>query len=180
MLPLRECWRFSEQAQHFWFAERSQIYPALKRMRDQRWLDTWEEPSERGPRRKVYETTAEGREELSKWLREGPHIAKTRLGFVAQTFFLGELGDYTESLSVVRRMRATWESKLADLEFVERVIREDFGEDSEWNSELLHNHMALSIGLHMLNAEIAWCDETIERLETRIRAAELELAETEG
>lgn len=32
--------QFGEGAQHFWFAERSQIYPTLKRMRDRAWLST--------------------------------------------------------------------------------------------------------------------------------------------
>ena len=172
--------QFSERAQHFWFAERSQIYPALKRMRDRGWLEGWEEPSERGPTRKVYETTAEGREHLVEWLRDGPHIGNVRLGFVAQTFFLGELDDYPESLSQVRKMRATWESKLAPLEFTQRMMREEHGEDSELDRELFHAHAALRMGLHSLRARIAWCDETIERMEKRIRAAELEPVGTEG
>ncbi len=167
--------QFSEGAQHFWFAERSQIYPALKRMRDRGWLDTWEESSERGPRRKVYQTTTEGREQLAEWLRGGPHIGHVRLGFVAQTFFLGELGDYAESLSLVRKMRATWESRLAPLEFTQRMIQEEHGEESELGMEIFHSHAALRMGLYTLRARIAWCDETIERLEARIAAAEPQL-----
>jgi PadR family transcriptional regulator AphA len=163
---------FSEGAQHFWFAELSQIYPTLKRMRDRGWLDTWEEPSERGPKRKVYKTTAEGRAELRTWLRDGPRLGRERLGFIAQTFFLGELESYEESLSIVRKMRAMWEHKLGYLEHVERMVEEDHGDPSHYGGDGLHNHAALRMGIHMLRAKLAWCAETLERLETRLELAE--------
>lgn len=171
---------FAGSAQLFWFAERSQIYPALKRMRDRGWLDTWEEPSQRGPRRKLYQTTAEGRDELRAWLRDGPHIGKERLAFAAQAFFLGELDDFSESLGIVRKMRAIWEHRLTQLEFVERMIFEEYGEASRMHADGLHQHATMRMGVHAARARIAWCDETIERLETRIAADKLEPVGMEG
>lgn len=171
---------FSKSAQHFWFAERSQIYPTLKRMRDGGLLTSWEEPSERGPRRKVYETTSEGRRELREWLLEGPQIGHERLAHIAQTFFLGELDDFAESLRIVKKMRAKWASKLAYLEFTEATIRDEDGEWSQLDMDDFHYHAALRMGLHMLRAKITWCDETAEHLQERLGQSERVLVRSEG
>ncbi len=171
---------FSRSAQHFWFAERSQIYPTLKRMRDGGLLRSWEEPSERGPRRKVYETTSKGRRELRGWLLEGPQIGHERLAHIAQTFFLGELDDFAESLRIVGKMRAKWASKLDYLEFTEATIRDEGGEWSQLDMDDFHHHAALRMGLHMLRAKIAWCHETAEHLKQRLGQPERALVGEEG
>ena len=161
---------FAESARHFWFAEKSQIYPTMKRMRERGWLKTWEEPSERGPRRKVHQTTEEGKAELRRWLRDGPHIGTERLAFVAQTFFLGELKSCEESLGTVRKMRAMWETKLSYLEYEERLIREEYGDVSSMDIDGVHYHAALRLGLRTLRARIAWADETMKVLLARVEA----------
>ena len=171
---------FSRSAQHFWFAERSQIYPTLKRLRNRGLLTGWEEPSERGPRRKVYQTTPEGRRELRKWLLEGPQIGHERLAHIAQTFFLGELDDFAESLRIVGKMRAKWASKLAYLEFTEATVKDEGGEWLQLDMDDFHRYAALRMGLHMLRAKIVWCDETADHLQQRLGQSERKLVGKEG
>ncbi len=158
---------FAEGARHFWFAERSQIYPLLKRLERRGWLSCREEPSERGPRRKVYETTREGRAELRRWLLDGPHIGRERLAYVAQTFFLGELDSPEEALDVVRRMRSVWRLRLVEFEAVEEEILAQAGDEANLPFEDACYYAALRLGLSQISAKLAWCDETIERLERR-------------
>ena len=55
---------FSENVRHFWSAELSQIYPTLKRLEQRRMLRSRVEPSPKGPNRRVYTLTGEGRTEL--------------------------------------------------------------------------------------------------------------------
>ena len=161
---------FAESTRHFWFAERSQIYPALKRMLERGWLDTWEEPSERGPRRKVHQTTKKGRAELRRWLRDGPHIGTERLAFVAQAFFLGELENCEESIGIVKKMRGMWKTKLAHLEYTERLIQEEYGNVSSFDIDGVHHHAALRLGIRTLRARITWAEETIATLAARVEA----------
>ncbi len=163
--------QFTEAAAHFWFAERSQIYPALKRMEADGLLQRTEAPSERGPRRQVYETTPAGRQALRAWLCEGPKIGRERLAYVAQTFFLGELDNFEESLRMVRRMRREWAHKVTFLEQADLQIRDEYGDLSQLDADGFHYHAALRMGLHAHRARIAWCDETTERLNERIAAA---------
>lgn len=162
---------FAESAQHFWYADRSQIYPALKKLQAKGLLRAWEAPSERGPKRRVYETTPAGHAELRSWLNSGPKIGRDRLGYVAQTFFLGELGDFEESLRIVATMRAEWEQKLSYLEYAEREVTTEYGDWSHFDVDGFHHYAALRMGLHQYRSKLAWCDETSERLRSRIAAA---------
>ncbi len=171
--------RFAEAPAHFWFAERSQIYPTLKRMESQGLLQRHEAPSARGPRRQVYETTPAGREALRHWLRGGSKIGRERLGYVAQTFFLGELGDFEESLRIIKQMRREWAQKVATLELVELQMHQECGDRSRLDADGFHHHAALRMGLHTHRARIAWCDETIEQLNERIAEARAEPVGTE-
>lgn len=159
---------FAESASHFWFAERSQIYPTLKRLEKRGLLRVWTEPSERGPERKVYETTDEGRQELRRWLRDGPHIGRDRLAYIAQTFFLGELEDLRECQGVVRAMRAKWRETLATFEFFEQGLLAETGGSADIPDRPFFHYAALRMGLYQLRAKLAWCEETLERLRQRL------------
>jgi len=57
---------FNETVAHFWSAELSQIYPTLKRLEERGLLRSRREPSPKGPDRRVYRLTGEGREELRR------------------------------------------------------------------------------------------------------------------
>ncbi|HJO04076.1 MAG TPA: PadR family transcriptional regulator [Acidobacteriota bacterium] len=162
--------QFAEAPAHFWFAERSQIYPMLKRMESQGLLRRSDAPSERGPRRQVYETTEVGREALRDWLRGGPKIGRERLGYVAQTFFLGELGDLRESRRIIKQMRSEWAQKVARLELAELQTSEEHGDLAQLDANDFHHYAALRMGLSTHRARIAWCDETIKQLDERIAA----------
>jgi len=164
---------FAGSAQHFWFAERSQIYPALKKLQAKGLLRGWEAPSERGPKRHVYQTTPAGHEELQSWLQSGSKIGRDRLGHVAQTFFLGELRDFEASLRIVTTMRDEWEQKLSALESFERGVDTDHGDWTQHDVDGFHHYAALRMGLHQYRAKLAWCDETIERLRSRIAVSDL-------
>lgn len=162
---------FNEGARHYWHAERSQIYPALGKLEARGWLRCWTEPSERGPERKVYETTPEGRDELRRWLRAGPRIGPNRLAYIAQTFFLGELEDLDESIRLVEAMAARWREAMAPLEAAEREVMAACGDPEDLPDRSLHHYAALRMGLYQYRAKLAWCDETLARLNRRRAAA---------
>src|SRR3954464_9663877 len=59
---------------HFWAASYGQIYPELKRLEAAGWIPG-QEGARRGPARRVYRITAEGRRALQDWL----HGVETRI-----------------------------------------------------------------------------------------------------
>ncbi|NKB87638.1 MAG: hypothetical protein GKS06_05405 [Acidobacteria bacterium] len=162
---------FDDGAGHFWPAERSQIYPTLKKLEQKGWLTCSEQPSERGPRRKVYATTDAGFEELRKWLTEGPQIGRERLAYIAQVYYLGALDDFEAGLAMIRKMQARWRQSLALFEHIERAVVEESGDWQDLEPCDFFPRASLGTGLHLMRAKLAWCDETIQRLETRVGSA---------
>ncbi len=161
----------AESAGHYWPAERSQIYPTLRRLQQRGWLAVSDEPSERGPRRKVYATTDEGRAEIRRWLLSGPQIGRERLGYIAQIVMLGELDDFVAGLGVIRQMQARWKQTLSLFEFLET---EGIAASGDWTGrppDEFFRLAALRNGMYQMRAKLAWCDEMIERLEARSSAA---------
>lgn len=159
---------FDDGAGHFWPAERSQIYPTLKKLEKKGWLTCTEQPSARGPRRKVYETTPDGFEELRRWLTEGPQIGRERIAYIAQVFYMGALDDFAAGLTIIRQMQAQWQQTLSLFEYIERVTVDEVGDWQELEPGDFFPLASLRTGLHLMRAKLAWCDETIEQLEARI------------
>ena len=97
--------QFDGTAAYFWHAELSQIYPTLKALKEEGLLESEAKPSDRGPERRVYRTTAAGRRVLREWLKKEPALGWPRLEYVAQLFFLGELEDPSATRAFVEQLR---------------------------------------------------------------------------
>ncbi len=59
-------------AHHYWAADHSSIYPALAKLQRQGYVTFETQPSERGPKRKVYSITDAGRQVLLDWVSLPP------------------------------------------------------------------------------------------------------------
>lgn len=172
---------FSDSGRHFWYAELSQIYPTLKRLEAKGWLRAQDAPSARGPGRRVYRLTARGQTALRRWLAGGPHIGRERLAYVAQAYFLDVLEDPDEALRVVRSMQRVWRDKLAYLETGEQELAEQFGADwSTYPAAVFHPYSALRNGIYQYRAKLAWCDETIARMDARRTSRPAEVGAVSG
>jgi hypothetical protein len=82
---------------------------------------------------------------------------------------MDELGDLELTLRFFRRMRDHFSSKLEALRALERQWAEaDPHYPDVLAPEELHLQLALRKGLLSLEAHVAWCDEAIRRLGTRL------------
>lgn len=159
---------FDAGAAHFWAAEYSQIYTTLKRMRARGLLRDRRASSTKGPPRRLYQRTREGRRALLEWLRGTPQFGDERYSFVAQVYFLGEVEDFDARLGFLRQLRAGLAERLAALravdlawaraspEYPDRLPDRDF-----------FPAQTLRLGLRTAEARLAWCDETIRLVEER-------------
>ncbi len=163
---------FDHSVRYFWAAELSQIYPTLQRMEKGGLLRSRLETSSKGPKRRVYSLTAGGRKMLREWLLGDPQLGDERYGFVAQFFFMDATGDWQETKRYVTALRSVLASRL---ETYGKIEREWLGGASEYpdpeSPSGFHQHMALRGGLHHLTARIKWCDEVLQRVESRIGAS---------
>ncbi len=155
---------FNDGARHFWSAELSQIYPALKRLENQRLLNSSVESSPKGPDRKVYKRTNKGRAELISWLELGPVMGTQRFAYIAQLAFFSELRDLDRTLEFFRDLRSKCNQLLTTLEAIET---EEALEDKEMSDVEFHDSLCLQMGLTSLRGRIEWCDECMERIRQR-------------
>lgn len=163
--------RFQRDIRLFWSAELSQIYPTLKRMEKKGWLTSVVEPSDRGPDRRVYRTTPRGRTELRRWLASGPQVGSERFEYLAQLFFMDEIDDPVAARAFMVALRAHLAAWRAELAVIETHLEHAAGFPDGLESRHFYPHIGLRMGLHTLAAKVAWCDETIARLDRRVARA---------
>ena len=161
---------FSEGTRHFWSAELSQIYPALKKLEERGWLKSRLEPPAKGPRRRVYDRTAEGRAELIRWLSGGPQMGTERFAYVGQLCFMHEIDDLEATSDFMLELR----SRLGEfLALLQQAEWESAGMDGArldtLNAEDFHVYLAVRMGVRSLRAKVDWCDEALECIERRRR-----------
>ena len=160
---------FSENVRHFWSAELSQIYPALKRLEQRRMLRSRVEPSPKGPNRRVYSVTDEGREVLLRWLRGGPAVGTERFAYLAQLYFMDAIGDIHETRAFMTALRDHLARWLAQLRAVEQDVIATHGDDpARYGDAGFHHFAALRMGIHSIGSKVAWCDETLAAIDRRL------------
>lgn len=161
---------FSEGARHFWSAELSQIYRALNRLEERGWLKSRLEPPAKGPPRRVYQRTAEGRAELMRWLEGGPKMGTERFAYIAQLCFMHEVDDLEASSDFILELRARLTAFLALLQQAESDAAGTDGTRLETlHAEDFHVYLAVRMGMRSLQAKVDWCDEALEQIERRRR-----------
>ena len=172
---------FSEGARHFWSAELSQIYRALKKLEERRLLRSWLEPPARGPTRRVYQRTADGREELMRWLTAGPQMGTERFAYIAQLCFMHEVDDLETTVDFILELRSRLTTFLALLQQAESDTAGADGARLETlDAEDFHVYLAVRMGVRSLQAKVDWCDEALERIERRRRPRPVAAEEVTG
>jgi DNA-binding PadR family transcriptional regulator len=160
---------FDSSVQHFWNAELSQIYPTLKTLEEQSWVDKRIEVQESRPNKKIYAITDEGRGEFARWVRQPMPATDMRDPFMIKVFFGAELP--VEDMLVVLRRQMEEEQKV--LAFSESVLRERIREGVQ---ALRSPRQGLfwTLTLEMANAYrrayIDWCGRTMHMLEDSMLA----------
>lgn len=162
---------FDESIGHLWAAELSQIYPTLKRLEQRGWLRAHRADSQRGPGKLLYHTTPPGRAALRQWLESGPQVGDERFAYLAQVYFMDELGDPKQTLQFLLRLRESVAHKLEALRMVDRRwARQDARYPDQLPAFDFHVHLTLRMGLLTLEAKLKWCDESIRRVRARVDA----------
>ena len=160
---------FSENVRHFWTAELSQIYPTLNRLEERQMLQSRVEPSPKGPNRKVYSLTENGRKELLRWLRSGPSVGTERFAYLAQLYFMDAIGDIHDTRAFMIALRDHLSRWLSQLCAIERAVVATNGDAPENYSDAgFHRFAALRMGIHSIGAKVTWCDETLDAIDRRL------------
>lgn len=156
---------FDSSLKHFWFAELSQIYPALKKLVADGLAKVESAPSDKGPDKKVYSRTAAGTKELQAWLAKPPAMGPVRHGFLGQVFFMGETQAPEQALTFFSELRTHYEARLAALKAVEDGWKRECPTYPEGlDNKEVFMQLTLDAGLALQQTYLDWCDRAITRL----------------
>lgn len=163
---------FDERISHFWSAEFGQIYPTLNRLEERGLLESRVEPSAKGPNRRVYTLTGDGRQELLRWLGSGPAMGAERFAYLAQLYFMDALGDLHETRAFMTDLKGRLNEWLGRLEAIETAVTAAHGNAPEGYSEGgFHRFATLRMGILSIGSKVKWCDETLAAIDRRLALA---------
>lgn len=159
---------FDSSLRHFWAAELSQIYVTLQRMERAGLLRAKAEPSTKGPDRKVYSLTPAGRKKLKAWLTSEPEFGDERYAYLAQLFFMAELGDFDRTIEFIKALRRVRAGQLELFRRIENEILNGVGGSTDgFSDDEFYQYLTLRSGICTMTARVKWCDEVIERIKER-------------
>ena len=147
---------------YFWAASYGQIYPELRRLEKEGFIEGEDAPNGARPRR-VYRLTPTGRAELEAWLRsEGDLMIEHRDELLLRIFFADAV-KREEALLLIETRKRIFEEVLARLHEIDATP----GEDPEFVD------LVLRWGIAYTEWEAQWCAEQLQRLrgETKTPAA---------
>lgn len=154
---------FDTSVAHFWNAELSQIYPALKAMESEGLVEMKVEVQEDRPNRKVYSITEEGRRELLDWLTRPAEREQVREPLLIKVFFGSSLSK-EQLLAVLRAAVAEARPMIAYLEHAHTFV-DKFVESIGLEHEALFWQLTIDAGLKIHKAELEWTEEAIDKVE---------------
>ncbi len=150
-----------ERSTHqFWRENFPQIYPMLKQLEAEGLTTSHTEQQDGRPERRIYALTERGWEALRQWLALPPVPQVERNELLLKLFF-GSQTDPKVSITHVQQFREEVLQQIAAYEQQELALKEEFPDSQHLSSWLI----TMSYGLHIKRAQVAWCDETLARLQ---------------
>lgn len=155
---------FDAAVGHFWNAELSQIYPALKRLESDGLLEVEVEIQDDRPNRKVYSITDDGRRELVEWLAQPAEADQLREPLMIKIFF----GASLPKQDLVRVLRQRAEETRRQLDSLEVVcaLTQQFADAMGRPEEGFFWELTCDHGIRNNHANLEWLEEAIRRIET--------------
>ncbi len=144
---------------NFWSESYGQIYPILKRLVSEGLATQSIEPQVGKPDRHVYMITDKGLKELQQWLTTPVEPQVDRIEILLKLFFGHQMsiGDNIRHLEQFRQMQQKLLQKYLALVEDVKVQEVDNLNGTYWL-------MTASYKLHVTQALIDWCDETLTKL----------------
>ena len=141
----------------FWGESYGQIYPALKRLKDEGLIEAREPISATRKRRQEYALTDAGRVALREWLALPFQNDPPRNEFLLKLFFCSEAGPGV-ALAHVREVQGRNRRMLATLEGIEKMARAR----PTNNPPQPYWMMTLGLGIALTRAALDWGVEALE------------------
>lgn len=142
---------------HMWSINFGQIYPNLKRLKDDGLISMTEEicEGEKGPPRKLYNITEKGREVFRQWLAESPERGMILRDPFLMRFVFFAFGDKDRSLEILDDQVENWERQLA----------RRYANLAKWENAGVYVRLMAKLGARMNEVFLEWLKEAREEIE---------------
>lgn len=154
---------FDTSVAHFWSAEQSQIYSALKQLEAEDLVEMRVEVQTDRPNRKVYSITEDGRAELLEWLATPAEPEQVREPVLIKLFF-GRALERRQLIEVLRSQLDDHRRIVETYRGAMDVVRK-FGEAAMMEQDAQLWAMTVESGISHHSAVVRWTEQTIARLE---------------
>ena len=144
---------------HYWSESYGQIYPTLRQLVDEGLATCTEERRKGKPMRNLYAITSSGRKELREWLVVPPEPQPQRSELLLKLSF----GDRVSSEACQKLIRDHSQQCERDLSYLSEIESALLGPPRKHHDQP-YWLMTLRHGRAIREAELAWCNETLEHL----------------
>lgn len=154
---------FDDSVNHFWTAQQSQIYRALKKMVEDGWVEVEVVEQDDRPDRKVHHITGAGRAELERWLASPLPPPVVRSEWLVRVFFAARLGD-EQVRALFERRAETMRLALQRLECETQGVVEGAAEHLGTPRDRALWQVTLDYGIAYTRWEVEMAETMLERL----------------
>lgn len=156
-------WILDRSFKHFyWAPAKSQIYGELRRLESHSLVTARDIAQEQRPDKRLYSLTPAGHEAIRDWMVEGDMKAdRYKSPFLAKLFF-GHMLPRERLSELFDMRRQQLEEDIANAEAKQQDLQSRLAEEQD----LLFPLFTLEYKLACYHAELAWIDNTLQRLQT--------------
>lgn len=158
---------FRTVAGHYWAASHSSIYPTLAEMEREGLVAHTIVPSVRGPARKVYQVTRDGRTALVAWVETPAAEMEVRDEQLVKALCYGLISP-ERALALLRGAKTGYSEKLEQYEQIARWLEAaETADSAPTPAARLGMLLTLRCGIQVTRGYVAWCDEAAALIEAQ-------------
>ncbi|MED2944657.1 PadR family transcriptional regulator [Bacillus swezeyi] len=156
--------RFKAELGQFWSAKHSQIYPELKKLTDEGFIEFKTVIQGSKLEKKMYSITLEGKRELHEWLTAFKPVPDTvKDEFMLKAYFISAM-DLEEAKALFADQLSKRKEKAAFLKKKLEELKEEAGQSISFRSPHFGHYLVLTRALERENGYCSWLLAALEML----------------
>jgi DNA-binding PadR family transcriptional regulator len=154
--------RFDGSVGFFWNATHQQIYRELTKLEEQSLLDAQLIEQEHRPDKKIYTLTEKGRESLRAWIETPSTVSPLKDDLLVKIF----AGSIVSPHTIVAELKNHRAQHLETLHTYQAIASRYFPDRSQLSDVGRYHYITLRQGIRIETEWLAWCEESIDLLES--------------
>lgn len=133
---------------YFWDISYGQIYPVLKKLEEEGLATKEIETAEKGPNRKIYTITENGKKELRSWLQQ----PEKKENEILLKIFFGKQLSYEENIEKIKKFSETRSKGIMELEHFEKELFRVLEKDEDH----IYFLIVVLFGIYSYKSHLKW------------------------